>query len=224
MKRLLIVMLAITASAGAREKKPKPQSGPYVFTSKASVQTLKPLIVQDNLRDGYTLDADNQFQLRFSKPAQMPFMGALFMIPSACTGMTTKKVWSYTFVELNGVTTVTVQPVWEYPGDYCHTQTHELIWNQPDQIAAFQAMLDKAPAANAPATTPQTTAPVAPAVVATPASASAVQENNVRVQPATQTTAQPVWEAESLGEAARRAKQHKDCLELAKDNPTIICK
>jgi len=224
MRRLLIVMLVITTLAVAREKKPKAQAGPYVFTSKASAQTLKQLIVQDNLKDGYKLDADNQFQLRFSKPAQMPFMGALFMIPSACTGMATKKVWSYTFVELNGVTTVTVQPVWEYPGDYCHTQTHELIWNQPDQIAAFQAMLDKAPAANAPTAAPPTSAPAAPALVPTPASASVAQENDVRVQPATQTTAQPVWEAESLGEAARRAKQHKDCLELAKNNPSIICK
>jgi hypothetical protein len=34
----------------------------------------------------------------------MPFMGALFLIPSNCMGMTTKKVWSYTLVELSGVT------------------------------------------------------------------------------------------------------------------------
>src|SRR5258707_8147974 len=134
MKRVLILVLALTSLAVARDKKPKAQAGPYVFTSKASAQTLKTLIVQDNPKSGYTLDSDNQFQLRFSKPAQMPFMGALFSIPSACTGLTTKKVWSYTLVEVNGATTVTVQPVWEYPGDYCHTQTRELIWNQQDQI------------------------------------------------------------------------------------------
>jgi hypothetical protein len=45
---------------------------------------------------------------------------------SACIGMTTKKVWSYTLMELKGMTKVTVQPVWEYPDDYCKTQTQEL--------------------------------------------------------------------------------------------------
>ena len=144
MKRVLILILAITTLAVARDKKSKTQPGPYIFTSKASAQTLKELIVQTNLREGYALDSDNQFQIRFSKPAQMPVIGALFMASSACAGVSTKKVWSYTLTELNGITKVTVQPVWEYPDDYCKTQTQELIWNQRDEIAAFQAMLDKA--------------------------------------------------------------------------------
>jgi hypothetical protein len=58
--------------------------------------------------------------------------------------MTTKKVWSYTLAELDGMTKVTVKPVWEYPDDYCKTQTQDLIWSQRDEIAAFQAMLDRA--------------------------------------------------------------------------------
>jgi hypothetical protein len=206
MRRVLILMLAITSLAVARDKKPKPQQGPYVFSSKASAQILKALIVQDSLKDGYTLDSDNQFQLRFSKPAQMPFMGALFSIPSACTGLSTKKVWSYTLLEMNGTTTVTVQPVWEYPGDYCHTQTRPLIWNQPDQVAAFQAMLDNAPTSAAPATT------------ATPAPLAASQP----VGPAPATT-QVLPQDNSLADAARKAKQHKACLDLAKDNPSISC-
>jgi hypothetical protein len=52
--------------------------------------------------------------------------------------------------ELNGMTTVTVQPVWEYPDDYCKTQTQGLIWGQREEIAAFQGMLDKASASTAP--------------------------------------------------------------------------
>lgn len=224
MKRVLVVMLVLTTLAVARDKKPKAQPGPYVFNSKATAVTLKPLIVQYNLKDGYTLDSDSQFQLRFSKPAPMPFMGALFSIPSACTGLATKKVWSYTLVEVNGTTTVTVQPVWEYPGDYCHTQTRELIWSQQDQIAAFQAMLDSAPAsvAQTPAPTPT------PAPVSTPAPTPSVSPaayqpaNNAQVQPATATVT--VSGDDSLGDAARKAKQHKACLELAKDNPSIVCK
>jgi hypothetical protein len=144
MKRVLILILAVTAFAVARDKKSKAQPGPYVFTSKASAQTLKVLIVQTNLNEGYALDSDNQLQFRFSKPAQMPIVSELFVASSACTGMTTKKVWSYTLTELNGITNVTVQPVWEYPDDYCKTQTQELIWSQRDEIAAFQAMLDTA--------------------------------------------------------------------------------
>src|ERR1700678_23390 len=144
MKRVLILILAITTFAAARDKKPKAPPGPYIFTSKASAQTLKALIVQENLRGGYTLDSDQQFQFRFSKPAQMPLIGAVFMASSACSGMTTKKVWSYTLAELDGTTRVTVQPVWEYPDDYCQTQTQALVWGRPEEIAAFQAMLDKA--------------------------------------------------------------------------------
>ena len=144
MKRVLILILAVTTFAVARDKKSKAQPGPYIFTSKASAQTLKGLIVQTNLNEGYALDSDNQLQFRFSKPAQMPIVSELFVASSACTGMTTKKVWSYTLTELNGITNVTVQPVWEYPDDYCKTQTQKLIWSQRDEIAAFQAMLDTA--------------------------------------------------------------------------------
>ncbi|MGA7512836.1 MAG: hypothetical protein WBW46_08065 [Candidatus Sulfotelmatobacter sp.] len=169
MKRVLIVILAITTLAAARDKKPKAQPGPYIFLSKAPAQTLKALIVQANLNEGYVLDADNPLQFRFSKPAQMPIVSALFVASSACTGMTTKKVWSYTLTELNGITKVTVQPVWEYPDDYCKTQTQELIWSQRDEIAAFQAMLNKAstssvqkptpsPASASPAVAPASTA------------------------------------------------------------------
>ncbi|HTW32060.1 MAG TPA: hypothetical protein VMD76_10290 [Candidatus Sulfotelmatobacter sp.] len=146
MKRVLvlILILAVTTLAAARDKKPKAQPGPYVFTSKASAQTLKALIVEENLRAGYALDADQQLQFRFSKPAQMPLIESVFVASSACPGMTTKKIWSYTLAELKGMTTVTVEPVWEYPDDYCKTQTQALIWSQREEIAAFQAMLDKA--------------------------------------------------------------------------------
>ena len=218
MKRILILLLALTPLAGARDKKPKAQPGPYVFTSKASAQTIQALIVQENLRDGYTVDSKNELQLRFSKPGQMPVIGALFMASSACPGMTTKEVWSYTLSGLDGVTRVTVQPMWEYPDDYCQTQTHEMIWNKPEEIAAFQAMLDKAPTSSAQGAT-ATPAPVSPAAAPTPASGPVA-----RVEPATQNVAQPVSQDESSGDAARQAKQHVACLELAKDNPSITCK
>lgn len=218
MKRILILLLALTSLAVARDKKPKAQPGPYVFTSKTSAQTVRTLIVQENLRDGYTADSDNQLQFRFSKPGQMPVIGALFMASSACPGMTTKEVWSYTLSELNGGTRVTVQPMWEYPDDYCQTQTHEMIWNKPEEIAAFQAMIDKAPASSVQAAT-STLAPVSSAVALTPDSTPATQ-----VKSAPQNAAQPVSQNEDPGDASRRARQHAACMELAKDNPSITCK
>ena len=198
MKRVLILILAITTLAAARDKKSKAQPGPYIFTSKASAHALKVLIVQANAGEGYALDSDDQFQFRFSKPAQMPVIGALFMASSACPCMTTKKVWSYTLAELDGTTKVTVQPVWEYPDDYCKMQTQDLIWSQREEIAAFQAMLDKAPTASAQIPTPSP-APVSPAVA-------------------------PASTPESVANQQQSAKQHAACLELAKDNPSIICK
>jgi hypothetical protein len=167
MKRVLILVLAITTLATARDKKPKAQPGPYIFTSSASAQTLKLLIINANLNEGYALDSDNQLQFRFSKPAQMPIVSALFVASSACPGMTTKKVWSYTLVELNGMTKVSVEPVWEFPDDYCKTQTQDFVWSQKDEIAAFQAMLDKASASTGQKPTPN--AVLSPAVA--PASA-----------------------------------------------------
>jgi hypothetical protein len=102
---------------------------------------------------------------------------------------------------------------------------------------ARQATPAAAPAAPAADSTPAPAAPApepAPAADSTPAPAPAApasaptpavyqQQDSVRVQTATQTTSEPNSQ-ESLGDAARKAKQHKACLDLAKDNPSIICK
>jgi|SRR5579863_4654009 len=215
MRRVLIaiLILAVTPMASARDKKAKVRPGPYVFTSKAAAQTVRNLIVQASLKDGFVLDSDHELEFRFSRPAQMPLYGALFMASSGCPGMTTKQVWSYTLEELKSKSTtkVTVQPAWEYPDDYCQTQTHSVAWSQPEEIAAFQAMLDKAPAQIAAAQV--AAVQVAPAAVAEP-SASIAQANAPVSTP----------KAAAQDDSARRIKQHQACLDLAKDNPTITCK
>jgi hypothetical protein len=198
MKRALILLLVISTLAAARDKKPKPHPGPYVFTSKASAQTLKALIVQENLREGYTLDSDNQLQFRFSMPGQLPFMDSMLTITGICKGMTTRQAWSYSLSELNGTTKIIIQPVWEYPDEDCQIQTREFIWSQPEEIAAFQAMLDKAP-------TSSEQAPSATPVVASPATAP----------PSTPTSAT---------DQQQSMKQHAACVELAKDSPSVTCK
>ena len=51
----------------------------------------------------------------------------------------------------------------------------------------------------------------------------AYQQSNVHVESATQSRTQIISQDERLADAARRAKQHKACLDLAKDNPSITC-
>lgn len=231
MKRVLILILPIilvmTTVAAARDKKPKVKPGPYVFTSKASAQTVKALIMYESLRDGYALDSDGPLQFRFSRPAQMPLYGAIFMASSACPGMTTKQVWSYTLAELNGMTKVTVQPAWDYPDDYCKTQTNEVPWSKPEELLAFQAMLDKAPAmapqASKPAAVAGASAAPSAASVAVPTPVGSHAAGLSSSQPS---TSQPATQPPAVvqDDAALRAKQHQACLDLAKDNPSITCK
>jgi hypothetical protein len=75
-----------------------------------------------------------------------------------------------------------------------------------------------APAPQAPTVQPavQTSAgaQVSPAVV------TSAQPQAVAVPAAEAAPAAP----ESLGDAAKRAKQHQACLDLAKDNPSVVCK
>src|ERR1700722_6115601 len=229
---ILILILAITTLAVARDKKEKAKPGPYVFTTKASAQTVKALIVQESLRDGYAgatdtdSDSGHELQFCFSRPAQIPLYGQLFMASNACPGMTTKQGWSYTLAESNSVTKVTVQPAWDFPDDYCKVQTNPVPWSKPEEMVAFQAMLDKAPVGvtQAPAAKSATVAATA-AAAATPAPAATAMA--AATQPAANSVAQP--QVVARDDAAQRAQQHQAqqhqaCLDLAKANPSIICK
>jgi len=81
--------------------------------------------------------------------------------------------------------------------------------------------------------------PVAAPAAVVPAVATQGEPSGARLQNATATTgsgqAQPATDpvvtsvtisngSESVGEAARKLKQHQACLQLAKDNPSIVCK
>jgi hypothetical protein len=76
------------------------------------------------------------------------------------------------------------------------------------------------------ATLPPVSAAPAPVAAAEPVVAPTPVVTPVAYQtpaaPAPQTT-QVISQDTSLGDAARKAKQHQQCLELAKDNPAITC-
>src|ERR1700678_3393663 len=198
---ILMLILAVSTLAVARDKKEKAKPGPYVFTTKASAQTVKALIVQESLKGGYTVDtdtdSDHELQFRFSRPAQMPLYGQLFMASNACPGMTTKQVWSYTLAESKGLTKVTVQPAWDFPDDYCKVQTNPVPWSKPEEMVAFQTMLDKAPIVAAPAPATKSAAVAAAGTPAPAAVAAATQP-----QPATRPAIEPQVVAQD--DAARR--------------------
>lgn len=50
------------------------------------------------------------------------------------------------------------------------------------------------------------------------------QPSDVRVDAPLQTAPQPVREQETLGDVARRSRQQKACLEMAKENPSVSCR
>jgi hypothetical protein len=73
-----------------------------------------------------------------------------------------------------------------------------------------------APVAQAPAPTPAPEA-VASATALTPAAYQRPAD------PAPPTTTQVISQQDSVADSAHKAKQHKACLDLAKDNPSITC-
>jgi hypothetical protein len=123
----------------------------------------------------------------------------------------TKMVWAYSVNKQRG-------------GSKNQQSMAEAVAKHFKEFLSGAPALAQAPAvAQAPDPTP---APEVPAAAPTPAPTPVAyqQQGNVRVEPATQATTQPVFQDDSLGDAARRAKQHKACLDLAKDNLSIICK
>jgi hypothetical protein len=109
-------------------------------------------------------------------------------------------------------------------------------WSQHGRLAAPDAPAPAPAAAAAPVAPAVPVAPVvsvAPAISDAPATASSLggaklqTVSAVQVQSSTDATAPTTVVdngSESLGDAAKRVKQHKACSDLAKDNPSIVCK
>jgi hypothetical protein len=85
--------------------------------------------------------------------------------------------------------------------------------------ATVQFPAEAARVETAPAVQPQPTTAVAPVMPAT----APLPAEGARLETVSAVQPQPTG-GESLGDAAKRTKQRKACLELAKDNPSIICK
>ncbi len=89
----------------------------------------------------------------------------------------------------------------------------------------FKEFLPNAPAisaAPAPSVAPTPAVTVEPVAAPAPAPALSQAAYQQPTDPAPQTT-QVISQDNNLANAARKAKQHKACLDLAKDNPSITC-
>jgi hypothetical protein len=87
----------------------------------------------------------------------------------------------------------------------------------------FKEFLPNAPTiAEVTAPAPVPAPPAAPPTAPAPAPVAYQQQGNAPVEPVAQTT-QVISRDESLADAAQRARQHKACLELSKNNPSITC-
>ena len=78
-------------------------------------------------------------------------------------------------------------------------------------------------AQEAPAAPAQQAATVQPAVQVSPSVQLVPAVASSQARPAVVTEAAPVTATVSLADAAKKEKQHKACLDLAKDNPSITC-
>jgi hypothetical protein len=94
-------------------------------------------------------------------------------------------------------------------------------WSQYGRLAVPDAPAPAPAAAPAPQA-----APVEPATASSPSGARVQTVSAVQVQSSTATAPATVVDngSQSLGDAAKHQKQLKTCLDLAKDNPSIVCK
>lgn len=125
---------------------------------------------------------------------------------------------------------VSVDQGFAYAGTRCVLMKPEdaVYW-----IPEAQQFVKDTPPVSAPAVqTPAPAGPPAqseksvPAVAVTSAPQETAQEEQARADRNTVVVSAPPAssvQTESLGDAARRAKQHKACLKLAADNPSLAC-
>jgi hypothetical protein len=224
MKKHAILLLFVAAISFAQSSKPsvylEPQQGFETYLAAAIAKKGVPVdVVTDKTRAMYILRSapvEVKSESTGGKIARCLF--------AYCAGIEDKGNVSVQLVEVNSTKMVWAYSVNKQRGGSKNQQS------MAEAVAKhLKGFLSGAPAiAESIAATPapvQTEVPapaeVAPAPVAIPVASP--QQPAVHLKSATQTTTQTVSGDESLGDAARRAKQHKACLELAKDNPSITC-
>jgi len=218
MKKLAIALALFVSSMALAQSRPtvyvEPQQGFETYIAAAIAKKGVPVdVVTDKAKAVYVLRSapvEVKSESTGGKIARCLF--------AYCAGIEDKGNVSVQLIEVGSTKMVWAYSVNKQRGGSKNKQS------MAEAIAKhFKEFLPNAPAlspaaAIAQAATP-TPAPAEPVSAKTPALTPAVYQQPADPAPATQVLSQD----NNLGDAARKAKQHKACLELAKDNSSITC-
>jgi len=212
MKKLLVTLALFVSSLAVAQSRPtvylEPQQGFETYISAAIQKKGVPVdVVTDQAKAVYILRSapvEVKSESTGGKIARCLF--------AYCAGIEDKGNVSVQLIE-----TASTKMVWAYSVNKQRGGSK----NQQSMAEAiakhFKESLPGLPAVSA------APAPVAaPAPTPVPAPAPMPVAYRTPTEPAPQTT-QVVSQDNSLGDASRKAKQHKECLELAKNNSAITC-
>jgi hypothetical protein len=222
MKKTAILLVLFVASLSIAQSKPsvyiEPQQGFEAYIAAAMEKKAVPVdVVTDKTRAIYILRSapvEVKSESTGGKIARCIFAN--------CAGIEDKGNVSVQLIEV-----LSTKIVWAYSvnkqrgGSKNQQSMAEAIAKHFKEFLPNAPAISAAPAAATPAPGAVTAVPVAaPAPTPAPALTQAAYQRPADPAPvATQVSPQD----NSLADAARKAKQHTACLELAKDNPSITC-
>ena len=204
--KTIVSTILITFLVGVSYGKDKAAAGVEI---KAPAQTVKASLVREMTGQGWTIDSQGERQLVFSRNMNAP---------SACTDIQPKDFMRFTLVENHVGTFVSASSKSEPTGPFCRD-----VRENTNQKAMHQILTDLKTQAES--TTPESEMPAA--VAFTPETATVIQPSSSTLSPPPASipsvaVAPPVdksnlnvtlpsvmEEEESLGEAARRARDKK---------------
>jgi hypothetical protein len=206
MKSSLLVSFILLVSVVSQAKDKQQQQ----VTVAANAEAVKGVAVTQLLKDGWRIDHDSQFQVVFvrNRSAAIGFLAAL---GSPNCGSGPHAYLTMNFAETGGQTFVSANQQFSRVGPDCKEQRWDVkgtaeAEKQDTMIASIKAAAESSPIA----------APMVPVTAPTPA-------EGAQLKAVSEVESQPTA-GESVGDAAKRIKQHEACLGFAKDNPSIICK
>ena len=219
MKKLVLVLVVLVSSLSLAQRSTvyvEPQQGFEAYITAAIEKKGVPIdVVTDKTRAVYILRSapvEVKSESTGGKIARCLF--------AYCAGIEDKGNVSVQLIETGSTKIVWAYSVNKQRGGSKNQQS------MAEAIAKhFKEFLPTAPALSpaVPAPVPTAVAVEPVAVAPAPVSAPTPVAYQRPADPAPQQAMQAISQDNSLGDAARKAKQHKACLDLAKDNPSISC-
>jgi hypothetical protein len=215
MKKLPILLVLLVATLSLAQSRPtvyiEPQQGFETYIAAAIAKKGVPVdVVTDKAKAIYVLRSapvEVKSESTGGKIARCLF--------AYCAGIEDKGNVSVQLIEVGSTKMVWAYSVNKQRGGSKNQQS------MAEAVAKhFKEFLPNAPPVSAVAVA-QVPAPTPATASVEPASTPAAYQRPA--DPASPTTTQVIFQPDGVAESARKAKQHKACLDLAKDNPSITC-